>query len=150
MGKKAAQTLVAHYPDLSEYFALTQEQLCAISDIGPITAQEIVSFFSHSSTRQMLEQLRAQGVKIVRQRQQQVSSILAGKSFVLTGTLEHMTRQQATELIEKHGGSCTASVSKKTAYVVAGAAAGSKRIKAEQLGIPVLSETDLLSLLEQK
>ena len=61
-----------------------------------------------------------------------------------------MTRQQATELIEKHGGSCTASVSKKTAYVVAGAAAGSKRIKAEQLGIPVLSETDLLSLLEQK
>lgn len=150
VGKKAAQTLVAHYPDLSEYFALTQEQLCAISDIGPITAQEIVSFFSHSSTRQMLEQLRAQGVKIVRQRQQRVSSILAGKSFVLTGTLEHMTRQQATELIEKHGGSCTASVSKKTAYVVAGAAAGSKRIKAEQLGIPVLSETDLLSLLEQK
>lgn len=148
VGTVAAQTLVAALGSLDAIMAARQEELEQIPGIGPVVAASIVDFFSRPANRALIEKLRAAGVQMggvsgpTRQ-----SDTLAGKTFVLTGTLPSLSREQASALIVAHGGKVTDSVSKKTSYVVAGANAGSKLAKALQLGIPVIDEAGLLALI---
>lgn len=148
VGTVAAQTLVAALGSLDAIMAARQEELEQIPGIGPVVAASIVDFFSRPANRALIEKLRAAGVQMggvsgpTRQ-----SDTLAGKTFVLTGTLPSLSREQASALIVAHGGKVTDSVSKKTSHVVAGANAGSKLTKALQLGIPVIDEAGLLALI---
>ena len=123
------------------------ETLTAIRDVGAITAQNICQWFANDDHRAMVEKLRAAGVNFDCHTQIQ-DQRFAGKTFVLTGALQQFTRDEATEQIENFGGKVSGSVSKKTTYVVAGENAGSKLRKANELGIPVLSEQELLDLMQ--
>ena len=126
----------------------TADELEALPDIGPIVADALVTYFKNPTTQHVVAQLREAGVQLHREEMTQQSTLLAGKSFVLTGSLETMTREEAGERIKQLGGKVSTSISKNTTYLIAGAAAGSKLTKAEKLGIPVMSETDLLDLLQ--
>lgn len=121
-----------------------------VNDIGEVSAAAIIDFFADPATKTMLEQLKKSGVNMEALVQEGADRILAGKTFVITGTLPTMERKAAAELIERHGGKVTGSVSKKTTYLVAGEHAGSKLDKANALGISVLSEEQLLSLIEKE
>lgn len=148
VGTVAAQALVNALGSLDAIMNARQEELEQIPGIGPVVAASIVDFFARPENRALIEKLRAAGVQIEGETQRErQSDTLAGKTFVLTGTLSSLTREQASELIVAHGGKVTDSVSKKTSYVVAGANAGSKLAKAQQLGIPVLDEAGLLALI---
>lgn len=151
VGAVAAQALVNALGSLDAIMNARQEELEQIPGIGPVVAASIVDFFARPENRALIEKLRAAGVQMDggAQRERQ-SDALAGKTFVLTGTLPSLTREQASELIVAHGGKVTDSVSKKTSYVVAGANAGSKLAKAQQLGIPVLDEAGLLALIGER
>ena len=147
IGEKAAQTLAKRFGDVEALFSADRETLCAVEDIGAITADSIIGYFANHEVRRLIDRLKAYGVKTTYETEVQ-GTALAGKTFVLTGTLPTMTRDEASALIESNGGKVTSSVSKKTSYVVAGAEAGSKLTKAESLGIPVLSEDELLAMVE--
>ncbi len=148
VGSVAAAALANHFGSLDAIMAASQEELQAIDGIGPVVAASVVDFFSREEERRVVEKLRAAGVRLSGAAPRaQAGTGLAGKSFVLTGTLPSMTREQAAELIKAHGGKVSESVSKKTSYVVAGASAGSKLARAEQLGVPVLDEAGLLALI---
>ncbi len=148
VGSVAAAALASHFGSLDAIMAASQEELQAIDGIGPVVAASVVDFFSREEERRVVEKLRAAGVRLSGAAPRaQAGAGLAGKSFVLTGTLPSMTREQAAELIKAHGGKVSESVSKKTSYVVAGASAGSKLARAEQLGVPVLDEAGLLALI---
>ena len=146
VGQKAGQVLARQFGSLDALMAADVETLTAIPDIGGITAQSIVDWFRSEQSRHLIETLRAAGVNF-ESHAAPVGDALAGKTFVLTGTLEQFTRDEAKAMIEAQGGKVSGSVSKKTGYVVAGEAAGSKLRKAQELGIPVLSESDLLTML---
>ncbi len=147
IGEKAAQTLARHFGDIDALFSSDRETLCGIEDIGGITADSIIGYFANPEVRVLIDRLKGSGVKTTYETAVRGSS-LAGKTFVLTGTLPTMTRDEASALIEANGGKVTSSVSKKTSYVVAGAEAGSKLTKAEALGIPVLSEDELTAMID--
>ena len=146
IGEKAAQTLARHFGDIDALFSADRETLCAIEDIGTVTADSIIGYFANPEVRVLIDRLKACGVKTTYETTVQGAS-LAGKTFVLTGTLPSMSRDEASALIEANGGKVTSSVSKKTSYVVAGAEAGSKLTKAEALGIPILSQDELLAMV---
>ena len=148
VGTVAAQTLVNALGSLDAIMNARQEELEQIPGIGPVAAASIVDFFSRPENRALIEKLRAAGLRLngAPQHERQSDS-LAGKTFVITGTLPSMTREQASALIIAHGGKVTDNVSKKTSYVVAGTNAGSKLAKATQLNIPVLDEASLLALI---
>ena len=110
-------------------------------------AKEVAAFFQKDSARELVSRLKDLGVNMVAQQPQAQSTSLQGSTFVLTGTLPTMSRKEATQLIESHGGKVTSSVSKKTSYVLAGDEAGSKLEKARQLEIPVLTEEELLHMV---
>ncbi len=148
IGQKAAQVLAKRFGDLEALFSVDRDTLCAIDDIGEITADSIIEYFANPGVRILIDRLKESGVKTTYETTQQ-SAIFAGKTFVLTGTLPTMTRDEMSALIESNGGKVSSSVSKKTSYVVAGAEAGSKLTKAQALGIPVLSQEDLLSMLNE-
>ena len=124
--------------------------------MGEITARTVREFFDLPETRTLVDKLKAAGVvtslpaaeEAAPESGEERGADLTGLTFVLTGTLPTMTRPEATELIKKHGGKATGSVSKKTSYVVAGADAGSKLTKANELGIPVIGEDELLAMLK--
>ncbi len=119
-----------------------------MEDIGEITAKNIVEWFSSQQSRHLIETLKAAGVNM-ESTAEPVGDGLAGLTFVLTGELSTMTRKEAGERIQMLGGRVSGSVSKKTSYVVAGEAAGSKLRKAQELGVPVLDEEELLAMLEK-
>ena len=146
VGDKAAAVIAARFGDIDELFKVTPETLCEIDDVGEITAENIVSFFSHPQTRRMIDRLKNVGVVMTAEKAAAGDDRFAGMTFVLTGTLPDMTREQASALITSHGGKVSGSVSKKTSYVVAGAEAGSKLAKAESLGVPVIDEAELLRM----
>ncbi len=146
VGAKAAQVLADRFEDIEVFFTLSEEELCGIDDVGEITAKYIVDFFSHKSTRQLVDKLKALGVTTVHQKVKKGNS-LAGLTFVITGTLPTMKRDEAEALIEAHGGKTSSSVSKKTSYVLAGEAAGSKLTKAESLGVKIIDEPTFLSMI---
>lgn len=146
VGAKAAKTLAQHFGSLEALQAATMEELTAVPDIGGITAENLVRWFAQDQARDLIVRLQAAGVN-TKSLDQPLGDSFAGKTFVLTGTLTRFTRDQATREIETRGGKAASSVSKKTSYVVAGENAGSKLKKANELGIPVLSEEEFLALL---
>lgn len=121
--------------------------LLRIEGLGAVLVQSIVEWFADLHHQNLLEKMRAAGVNMEGERTQAASDSLAGLTFVLTGTLPTMSRDEATALIKAHGGKVTGSVSKKTDYVLVGEAPGSKAEKAAQLGVPTISEDDLKQMI---
>jgi DNA ligase (NAD+) len=148
VGESTAKTLARHFGTLDALMAANEEEVLAVEDVGPVVAQSILRFLHDPLNRELIEQLRAAGVHWDESAVERQSQHLNGKTFVLTGTLPNLKREEAQALIEAAGGKVSGSVSKKTSYVVAGEEAGSKLAKAEELGIPVLDEEGLLQLLE--
>lgn len=147
VGEKAA-TLICEVFDSAELLVnATKEQLSAIDGIGPIIADSVVKFFETDGARHLLDSLRLAGVNMS-YRSAKVSKKLQGKTLVVTGTLPTLSRDEANALIENHGGKAAGSVSKKTSFVVAGESAGSKLTKANELGVPVITEEELLEMLK--
>ena len=147
VGTKAAKVLARTFGSLDALMNASLEDLTAIPDIGGITAENVVSWFAEEQSRDMIRRLRQAGVNFDSHEQVQ-DTRFAGKTFVLTGALSLFTRDEATAKIEAFGGKAASSVSKKTTYVVAGENAGSKLKKANDLGIPVLSEQEFLEMLQ--
>ncbi|WP_186564488.1 NAD-dependent DNA ligase LigA [Lawsonibacter celer] len=147
VGQKAGKVLASRFGSLDALMAATEEELTQVPDIGAITAKSIAEWFQNPQSRHLIETLRDAGVNMLSQ-EAPTGDKLAGKTFVLTGTLEGFTRDEAGARIEALGGKVSGSVSKKTSYVVAGEAAGSKLKKANELGIPVLTEAEFLGLLD--
>jgi DNA ligase (NAD+) len=148
VGEATAKELARHFGNLDALLQASEEQLLEVADIGPVVAGSIRSFFDDPMNVELIEQLRAAGVSWPEHVVEQRPKPFAGKTFVLTGTLPTLTRDEAAEKIEGAGGKVAGSVSKKTSYVVAGAEAGSKLAKAEELGVPILDEAALLQLLD--
>ncbi len=147
VGAVAAEALAQHFTSLAAVQKATSEELCSLRDFGEITARCVVDFFSHPQNVELCERLTAAGL-VTTAVKEAPSDRLAGLSFVLTGTLPTLSRDEASAMIKKAGGRVTGSVSAKTSYVVAGDAAGSKLTKAQQLGIPVLDEAALSEMLK--
>ena len=146
VGEVAAESIAAKMQTLDACFEATADDYAAIEDIGEITAQALVEFFALPKTRELCERLKAYGVKTEAVAEAK-ADILAGLTFVLTGTLPTMSRDEASAIIKKNGGKVSGSVSKKTSYVVAGEEAGSKLVKAKELGINVIDEAELLRMV---
>ena len=146
VGQKAGKVLAARFGTLDALIAASEEELTAVPDIGGITARSLLQWFQSPQSIHLIDTLREAGVNL-ESHEEPVGDQLAGKIFVLTGTLERFTRDEAGAMIEAQGGKVSGSVSKKTSYVVAGEAAGSKLRKAQELGIPVLTEEEFLTML---
>lgn len=146
VGEVAAAALAQHFGSLDACMHATAEELCTLPDFGDITADCVVNFFSHPQNRELCERLTAAGLLTEPVNRPQ-ADFLAGLTFVLTGTLPTMSRDEASERIRAAGGKTAGSVSSRTSFVVAGEAAGSKLTKANQLGIPVIDEEELLRML---
>ena len=149
IGQVAAVALAARYRTLEACMTATVEELCAIPDFGTITAECVVNYFTHPQNIELCRRLADAGV-LTGSVAAPVGDKLAGLTFVLTGTLATMSRDQAEAKIKAQGGKCTGSVSGRTSYVVAGEAAGSKLTKAQALGITIIDEAGLLKMLEDK
>ena len=134
-----------HFGSFDALAEATEEALVAVPDIGPISAQCVFAYFRQERNRAIIEKLKAAGVNM----EQEIAAPpaealpLSGQTVVITGTLPGMSREEAAQLVEQNGGKVTGSVSKKTSFLLAGEAAGSKLTKAQQLGIPVLSLEEL-------
>lgn len=149
VGGVVAEILVKNLGSLDALAAAGAAALEEIAGVGPRTAASVAAWFANAGNRELIAKLRAAGLKMAAEREAtpQASESLAGKVFVITGTLPGLTRDEATALIEAHGGKVTGSVSKKTNYVVAGEAAGSKLDRARELGVPVLDAAGLRALV---
>jgi DNA ligase (NAD+) len=147
VGEATAKDLARRFGNIHAVMDANLDALLAVNDVGPIVAQSIVDFFAEPHNREVVEQLLAAGLTLVQETINTGEGVLSGKTFVLTGTLPTMSRDEAGALIEQHGGKVSGSVSKKTSYVVAGTEAGSKLDKAQDLGVTVLDEEGLLKLI---
>ena len=147
VGEVAAESIAAKMRTLEACFAATAEDFAAVRDIGEVTAAALCEFFADDATRALCDRLIAAGV-LTEAVAEKPADTLAGLTFVLTGTLPTMSRDEASALIKRAGGKVSGSVSKKTSYVVAGEEAGSKLTKANDLGVPVIDESALLELLK--
>ena len=146
VGERTAQFLAEHFGDMSALMNASEDELQQVEEVGPRIAKSIVEFFAEPRNRELVEELRSAGLKMKGKKKERGTK-LAGKTFVLTGTLPNLTRDEAKKMIEDAGGKVTGSVSKKTDYVVAGADAGSKLDKAKELGIAVIDESGMERLL---
>ncbi len=146
VGERTAQLLAEEFGTIDRIMEATQEELARVNEVGPRVSQSIREFFDEEKNRSLVEELRAAGLVMSAARRERTAE-LAGLTFVITGTLPTLTREQAKEKIESAGGKVSGSVSKKTDYLVAGDDAGSKLDKAQQLGVPILDESALLRLL---
>lgn len=149
IGDKAAAQLAEHFGAMQALAAASGEEIAAIDGIGAVMAQSVTEFFARGGTADLLTRLQAAGVNMEWHGEKK-GTALAGMTLVVTGTLPHLSRQEAEALIVQNGGKASGSVSKKTAYVVAGEAAGSKLTKAQTLGIPILDEAGLYRLIGQQ
>ena len=147
VGEKAGRVLARHFKTLDALEGATADELTAIDSVGAVTAQFILEWLKSPQSQDLLQKLRSAGVNTTCT-EETVDDRFAGKTFVLTGTLTRFDRKSAEEMIQARGGKASNSVSKKTSYVVAGDAAGSKLQKARELGIPVLTEDEFAALLE--
>jgi DNA ligase (NAD+) len=146
VGETTAKDLANHYRDMHALMDATGEDLLTVHDVGPVVADSITGFMQEPHNREVIEQLLASGM-VLSVEEKKVSAAVAGKTFVLTGTLPTLSRDEAKERLERAGAKVAGSVSKKTDYVVAGDDAGSKLTKAEELGVPVIDEATMLGLL---
>jgi len=150
VGEKMAQTLARRYKDLDRLAAATEEDLMQIEGIGPEVAKGIVFFFSQPENRELLKELKQAGLKFKETEKESGSRPLEGLTFVLTGTLSSMTRDEAKEKIEQLGGNVSSSVSRNTDYLVVGEEPGSKLARARELGVKIINEKEFLALLGQR
>ena len=147
VGVKLAKTLARYFKDMDKLIVATYEELRMIEDVGEITANTIYEFFRQDQTIDLINKLKQANVNMKVEIQENEDGKFAGKTFVLTGSLEHYSREEASEIIEKMGGKTSSSVSKKTDYVLAGEDAGSKLKKAQELGITIISEEEFITML---
>ena len=147
VGKAAAKALLKEFKSIDAIMALSVEQLIQVNDIGEISANSIYNYLHDPVNIDIINRIKAAGVNMVEEEKEGATDKLSGLTFVITGTLPTMGRKEAQELIELNGGKCSGSVSKKTNYLVAGEAAGSKLDKANALGVTVLDEAGLISML---
>ena len=146
VGVKSAKTLANYFENIDKMIGASYEELRMIDDVGEITAHTIYEFFRQEQTLDLINKLKQAGVNMKAETKKRSTGKLAGKTFVLTGTLEHYSRDEASEIIEKLGGKTSSSVSKKTDYVLAGEDAGSKLKKAQELGITIISEEEFIAM----
>jgi DNA ligase (NAD+) len=147
VGERTAELLAEEFGNIAELMSAEAERLESVEEVGPRIAQAILEFFAQPANLALVQSLKKAGVEMTAEKRQR-SAQLAGLTFVLTGTLPTLTREEAKAKIEAAGGKVAAAVSKKTRYVVAGDESGSKLDKARELRIPVLDEAGLLALLE--
>jgi DNA ligase (NAD+) len=151
IGRQAGAELKKHFSSLHDLMKASYEELIAINDVGDITARSIVDFFAQEENRRILERLEKAGMNFTSLASENTGSqSLANLTFVITGTLPSMGRSEMEELVKLHGGKVSGSVSKKTSFVIAGENAGSKLTKAQELGIKIISEAELLEMIEQR
>ena len=148
IGLKAAKLLCENFVTVDDIMNAKAEDFAKIEGFGAIMAQSLENYFALESTHELIDQLKALGLEMKPSEQKQQGGVFEGKTFVLTGTLPTMKRSEAAKLIEQNGGKTSSSVSKKTSYVVAGEEAGSKLTKAQTLGIPILTEEELLAMIK--
>jgi DNA ligase (NAD+) len=146
VGERTAQFLAEHFGSMDALERADLEELQSVNEVGPRIAESIVEFFGIAANRKLVERLREAGLTLTGKKKERGTK-LAGKTFVLTGTLAHFTRDEAKKMIEDAGGKVTGSVSKKTDYVVAGADAGSKLDKAKESGVQVIDEKEMKSIV---
>ncbi|MDF9787366.1 NAD-dependent DNA ligase LigA [Polynucleobacter sphagniphilus] len=146
VGETTAKDLANHYGSMHSLMDASLEDLLTVKDVGPVVADSITSFMQEAHNREVIEQLLFSGMQLSVE-EKIFSAAVSGKTFVLTGTFPTMTRDEAKDLLEKAGAKVAGSVSKKTDFVVAGSDAGSKLIKAEELGVPIIDEAAMLELL---
>ena len=154
VGAKAAHTLAQHFGTIDQLMSATQDELLTVPEVGEKIADAIAAYFNNEEVEQLIDELKTAGVNMnykgrERIQIQDIESIFSGKTVVLTGKLEKLTRNEAKESIEAQGGNVTGSVSKKTDLVIAGADAGSKLTRAQELGIEVWTEEKLLEELDK-
>ena len=149
IGQKAAKLLSEHFGDIDSIAAASEDEISAIDGFGGIMAKSAVEFFSLSQTSDLIARLKAAGVNMKSLKEKSDDQRFKGLTFVLTGTLPTLSRKEATDIIEGLGGKASSSVSKKTSYVVAGEEAGSKLQKANDLGIPVITQDDLMKMAQE-
>jgi DNA ligase (NAD+) len=149
VGKSTAKEIMKHFDSIQTLMEASVEDLVAIDGVGEITAQYIVDFMTNVQNKVVIEKMIECGVVMNVEKTENDSNKLAGKTVVITGTLPTLGRKEATELVEKNGGKVSGSVSKKTSFVVAGEAAGSKLTKAQELGIQVVDEAAFLEMLKE-
>ncbi len=143
VGRTSAKEIMKHFSGIQELAEASEETLTALPDVGAVTAGCIRDFFADPDNQRVVQKLADAGVNMMSEQQEAAGNELAGLTIVITGTLPTLGRSEAAAMVERHGGKCTGSVSKKTSYLVAGEAAGSKLDKAQSLGIPVITEADL-------
>lgn len=148
IGGKASKVLAKKFKNIDNLSNATLEELSEIDDIGPIMAKSIVDFFSQDQTKDLIHKLKQAGVNTIAQDLEETDDRFQGKTFVLTGSLESFTREEATNTIEKLGGKVSGSVSKKTSYLVSGEDSGSKLTKAQSLGVPILTEQEFMEMIK--
>jgi DNA ligase (NAD+) len=149
IGGQSAQILAEYFGTLEALIAAKEEELAEIDQIGPTMAQSICEYFSDPKNRSVIDQLIDAGVK-PEPPETRRSTKLAGKTFVVTGTLEHFTRQQAEQAIRQAGAKASSSVSKKTDFVLAGENAGSKLDKAKKLGVEIITEEQFMEMIDER
>ena len=143
VGKAAAKGIMRKFRSIEALMEADMEALLAVNDIGEVSANCILKYFGDETNKRIIERLRAAGVNMEQREESKTDGRFDGLTFVVTGTLPSMGRKEATELIELYGGKVSGSVSKKTSYLVAGENAGSKLTKANELGVPVISQQQL-------
>ncbi len=149
VGKAAAKALLAQFKDIEKIMSLSVDELIQVNDIGEISAKSIFEYLHNPVNVDIISRLKAEGVNMVEAEKEGATDKFAGLTFVITGTLPTMGRKEAQELIELNGGKCAGSVSKKTNYLLAGEAAGSKLDKANALGVTVIDEPTLLAMINE-
>jgi DNA ligase (NAD+) len=150
VGKTVARDLANGFQTMDALMDASQETIEEIDSIGPKIAQSVVEFFKQEHNREIVSKLRNHGLNLAMEQKEQASQKLDGKTFVLTGSLPSLTRKEATQLIEKHGGKTTSSVSGNTDYLLVGNSPGSKYNKAQELNIPVINQNTFLDLIDEK
>jgi DNA ligase (NAD+) len=150
VGERTALLLAEQFGSLEKIAGATREELQEAPEVGPKVAESVFAFFREPNNRRLLERLKAAGLSFEYNVRRRTAGALSGLTFVLTGTLPTLTREEAKERIESSGGKVAAAVSKKTSFVVAGEDAGSKLDKAKSLNIPVIGERELIAMLEKK
>jgi len=148
VGERTAQFLAEHFGSMAGLMDASEQELQQVQEVGPRIAQSLVEFFHEAKNRALVKELQDRGLRLTGVRRER-GTALAGKTFVITGTLAHHSRDQAKKLLEDAGGKVTGSVSKKTDYVLAGAEAGAKLDKAKELGVKVIGEKEMEKLLEK-
>ena len=148
VGVKAAKVLAKKFNSIDNLLKVSLAELSLVEDIGPVMAQSIVEFFEQEQTKDLIKRLEKAGVNTKRIKEDDEDDRFAGKTFVLTGGLDNYSREEASDIIEKFGGKTSSSVSKKTSYVVAGEGSGSKLIKAQKLGVTILTEQEFMDMIK--